>query len=94
MHVEVDPSVLSTTAGHLRRPVAVAEDFTGQHGALAALVDDAGSAVLIDAARRFLDRWGRGMGLVVDDAQALAERLEAAAGAYLDTEATMAEALG
>lgn len=91
--LEVDPSVLSSTAGHLRRAVAVAGDFPGQRGALAGLVDDAGSPTLVDAAGRFIERWSYGMSLVVDDAEALAQRLEAAAAGYLDTEAAIAEAV-
>jgi hypothetical protein len=94
VHLEVEPALLSVTAGHLRRAVDVAEDFTARRGALVSLVDDAGSERLCDAAGDFLGRWGYGMGLVVDDAAALAERLEAAQAAYVETEGTIAGAMG
>ncbi len=93
VHLEVDPSVLSVTAGNLRRSVAVAEDFTHQRGALANMVDDAGAGRLSGAVEHFVGRWGYGMALVADDATALAERLEAAGAGYAEVEGAIAGAM-
>ncbi len=93
VHIEVDPSALSLVAGNLRRSVAVAEDFTHQRGALANMVDDSGSGRLSGAVEHFVERWAHGMGLVADDATALAERLEAAGTGYAELEAAIAGAM-
>lgn len=53
---------------------------------LTGLLTACGSARLESAATDFLKEWGYGMGLVVDDAERLAEMLEAGADAYLQVE--------
>lgn len=93
VHIEVDPSVLSVAADHLRRSMAVAEDFTHQRGTLSGMVDDAGSGRLSGAVEHFVERWGYGMGVVADDAAALAERLEAAGAGYAEVEGAIAGAM-
>jgi hypothetical protein len=89
MHLEVDPTILSDTASDLRRCVEVAREFADHRGHLTALIDECGSAPLREAAEHFIGRWGYGTGLLVDDAEHLAGRLEHAANEYRKLEADL-----
>ena len=72
MHLEVDPTVLSETAGDLRRCVGVAREFSDHRGRLREMVESCGGQHLHEAADHFIGRWGYGMGLLVGDAEHLA----------------------
>lgn len=93
MDLAVDVTMLTTTAGDLRRAVGVAAEVAERRGELTALVGDAGSDTLAAAARDFVGEWGYGMGLVVDDADKLATMLASAAETYAATEAAIIEDL-
>jgi transposase len=85
--LEVEPAVLDDTARGLRRCVDVAREISDRRGRLRELVDDCGSRHFRHAAEHFIERWGYGMGLVVGDAEHLAEQLERSAAAYRRLEA-------
>lgn len=92
MHLEVDPAVLEDTAHGLRRCVDVAREISDHRGRLTALVEDCGSHHFQEAAEHFIGRWGYGMGLVVGDADHLADQLEHSAVEYRRLEAEISRA--
>lgn len=92
--IEVDPQQLGRTARALRRSLDVAREVAGNRAGLAAHLADPGSARLADAARDFLDRWGHGCRLVVEDGEALAAMLEQASTCYVTVESQAAAAFG
>ena len=85
-HFEVDLDLLTRTAGNLRAAVGLARTVADNRDALAALLDQCGSARLASAGEGFLREWGYGMKLVVEDGERLAEMLEAGAATYSDVE--------
>ena len=89
---EVLPAALRTTAAGLRRSLRVAEQVAEDRGSLTVHLADAGSPVLADAGREFLDRWAHGCSLIVRDGEALATMLEGASSCYLDVETAAAGA--
>jgi hypothetical protein len=93
VHLEVDPSILDDTASGLRQCVDLASDVARHRGMLTELVDDCGSNRLRSAAEHFIGRWGYGMRLVVDDAEALAGQLQSAADTYRWLEAEISREL-
>ncbi|MDP9071937.1 MAG: hypothetical protein M3N68_11815 [Actinomycetota bacterium] len=93
MDLRVDVAMLADTAADLRQAVGVAAEVAERRGELTSLVGDAGSAALSDAAAGFVEEWGYGMGLVVDDAEKLATMLGTAADTYARTEQAIVEGL-
>jgi hypothetical protein len=87
MHLEVDPTMLSETAGDLRRCVGVAREFPDHRGRLREMVESCGAQHLHEAADHFIGRWGYGMGLLAGDAEHLAGQLERSADRYRRLEA-------
>ena len=94
MDLTVDVTMLSDTATNLRQAVGVAAEVAERKGELTSLVSDAGSATLAGAAREFVEQWGYGMGLIVDDAETLATMLGTAAEVFASTERSIIEGLG
>ena len=90
MRLEVDPSLLHDTATHLRDAVAVAREVAEDRGRLGSLVAGCGTARARVAAEQFVEEWAYGMGLVVEDAERLAEMLEAGAAGYAGVERAIA----
>ena len=90
MHLEVDLALLDDTASDLRSAVEVARDVAKKRHSLMALVTSVGSPAVGDAARDFVEAWGYGMELVVDDAERLASMLEEGRRAYLANEEAIA----
>lgn len=94
MHLEVDPTVLSETAAELRRCVGVAREVSEHRGRLEAMVENCGAQHLLEAADRFIGRWGYGMGLLAGDAEHLAGQLERSAEEYRRLEAEISRSAG
>lgn len=82
MHVDVDPRLLTDTAARLRSAVSVAREVSEHRGRLSGLLVACGSNRLESAGDDFLGQWGYGMGLIVEDAERLAEMLDAGAATY------------
>ena len=81
-HFEVDLDLLTRTAANLRSAVGLARTVADNRGALAGLLGQCGSSRLALAGKDFLDEWGYGMKLIVDDGEQLAKMLEAGAATY------------
>lgn len=80
--IRYDEHDLTATADRLGEAVAVARDVEGSGGALTGGMADCGDADLADAARSLMERWGYGMGVVAEDADALAGALRDSADTY------------
>ncbi len=91
--IRYDVADLAATAERLAESVDVAREIDGSAGALAGAVADCGSAEVADAARDLLDRWGYGMRVVAEDADALAEALREAARTFEGIDGAAADAL-
>ena len=92
MRLEVDVGVLAAAADNLHEAVGVAREVADHSGRLTSLVGDYGTPEVAEAATEFVRQWGYGMGLVVDDAEALARMLRAGADAYRQVDAGIADA--
>lgn len=93
MRLEVDPGLLTGTAARLRAAVSVARQVADPRRNLTGLLTNCGSARLESAATDFLGEWRYGMGLVAEDAEQLAEMLEAGAKGYQEAEDRIAREL-
>lgn len=90
--LRVDTAVLRAAAGHLREVVAAAQAGRARSKAARELASSVGEGRAQDAVEEFLDRWAYGLGLLHDDAQALAYTLGQAATAFEAVEAQLAAA--
>lgn len=91
--IRYDVADLDATAARLAESVEVAREIDGSAGALAGAVSDCGSPELAEAVRDLLDRWGYGMRVVAEDADALGEALHEAARTYEGIDGAAADAL-
>lgn len=91
VHFEVDVGLLEGAASNLRDAVSVGRDISEKKSSLTEV--DAGSDKVGSAVADFVDEWGYGMELITDDAEKLAEMLEAGAKGYRDSEQAIVEAL-
>ena len=88
----MESAVLDDTARGIRRCADVAREVSDHRGRLTELVADCGSQHFRGAAEHFIARWGYGMGLIVGDAEHLAQQLEGAAAEYRRLEAEVSRA--
>lgn len=93
MHLEVEVATLRDTAANLRDAVGVAREVADEKASLTSGADDCGSPKLSSAVSDFVEEWSYGMGLVVEDAEKLAEMLEAGARGYAQHEESIAKEL-
>ncbi len=91
--IRYDAADLTATAGRLTESVEVAREVEGSADSLAGTVAGCGSAELADAAGHLLERWGYGMKVVAEDADALAEALREGARSYDGIDSAAADAL-
>jgi hypothetical protein len=82
MRLDVELATLQAAAAKLRDAVGVARAVAEERASVTAGAEDCGSAKLGAALSDFVEEWGYGMGLVVEDAEKLAKMLEAAAAGY------------
>lgn len=90
-YLEVEPAALGQLAGRLVDTVAVAQQAGRGSGWLKGYIQAAGHDLVRTATNSFLDRWAYGCECLVEDARALADRLEATSRVYVATETAIAE---
>ena len=90
--LRVDTDALRAAAGHLREVVAAAQAGRARSEAARELASSVGAGQAQGAVEEFLDRWAHGLGVLQDDAQALAYTLGQAAAAFEAVEAQLAAA--
>lgn len=94
MSLRVEPESLIDAAGALRAALSFLGDWNRSKVALTSAAPSAGHSTMEDAIERFCDEWGYGFGNIADELAEIAQALEVAATAYVETEEAIADASG
>ena len=94
MTLRVEPESLIEAASSLRATLSFVGDWNRSKTGLTATAPAAGHAVMADSIEQFCNEWGYGFGNIADELEEIAQALETAAPAYLDTVQAIANASG